>query len=109
MKMKTINWLLPIIGLCVLVGAVIFLSSPWAQSINNKAWNRSDYLKKTAEIAKKYQKNTTNNRIRLEYARKCFEVGEFLKSQDLLQPLLNGPNPSADAKYLSAHIEYLYG
>ncbi len=94
--------------MCLLAGLMFFLLSYRKKSINSKGWNRGDYLKRIEKIDTAYQKKN-NNKIRFEYAQRLFKVGEFSKSQELLQPLLAGVKPPADATYMAAHIEYLRG
>jgi hypothetical protein len=109
MEDKTTIWILSIIGFCMLAGITFFLLSCKAKSTSNQKLNRGDYLKQAEELDQKYQTNINNKKVRLELAQKLFEVGEFDKSQELVQPLLKGENPPVEAHYLSAHIEYLHG
>jgi hypothetical protein len=105
MESKPFFWLILIIGLFVLAG----MAFSRMQGKQNKERNRGDYLNEMAEIAVKHQKNIYDEKIRFSYAQNLFMLGEFAKSQELLQSLLTSAEPPAAAIYLSAHIEYLQG
>jgi hypothetical protein len=105
MQSKPFFWLFLISGLLFLAG----LAFTRIQGRQSKERNRGDYLNEMAKIAVKYQKNVSDKTVRLAYAQNLFILGEFAKSQELLQPLLTGVEPPAAAIYLSAHIEYLQG
>ena len=109
MEGKNMLLSIPVTAILVLAGVGLFLCSCGKKSLNVAGWNRRDFQKKIEEIDNKYEKNKTSHKLNLEYAQKLFEVGNFSKSEDLLQPLLSTIKPPSGATYLAAHINYLHG
>lgn len=70
---------------------------------------RVNYEKQAKELKVKYEKNSNDEALRLEYAQTLFKLGDITEAQEVLKPLLDSKKPSGDAIYLSERIEYLNG
>jgi hypothetical protein len=109
MEGKNMLLSISVTAILVLARVGLFLCSCGKKNANVAGWNRGDFQKKIEEIDNKYQKNKTSHKLNLEYAQKLFEVGNYSKSDELLQSLLSTVKPPSDATYLAAHINYLQG
>ncbi|NQU85366.1 MAG: aspartyl protease family protein [Mariniphaga sp.] len=108
MEKGTIIWAL-LISLC-LIGVLVFtLTSCLSQEKIDKTEGRKELLNKIDELKLKYSQNPENLKIAAEYARKLFTIGDFIKSQEVLKPLITNPKATENDIYLFAHIAYLQG
>jgi len=62
-----------------------------------------------SQLESRFAKNPQDEAIRLKFARRLFELGNFTKSRDIVEPLLNEEQPNAEALKLMAYIEYVNG
>ena len=70
---------------------------------------RGQYEKQAAKLKKLYKENPDDADNALKYAQTLFTLGSFDDAEEILNPLLNEDNPSPDAIYVSAQIQYLNG
>ena len=84
-------------------------STPKSTTKTTEKVTRASCEKQLTEVKGKYEKNPNDEALRLEYAQILFKLGEIVKAQEILNPLLSLKNPSPDAIFLSAQIEYLKG
>lgn len=71
--------------------------------------SRADLTAQLEEIEPKYKQNLDDEAVALQYAQTLFSLGDFEPAQNVLKPLLKETNPSGEAVYLEAQIQYLNG
>jgi len=62
-----------------------------------------------SQLESRFAENPQDEAIRLKFARRLFELGNFTKSRDIVEPLLKNEQPSTEAIKLMAYIEYVNG
>ena len=70
---------------------------------------RQKILAQTGVLKTKLAENPNDNEIRLSYARKLFQLGNFSESKKIVSPILKKDEFIPEAVYLSGQIEYITG
>jgi hypothetical protein len=56
-----------------------------------------------------FSENPQDEAVRLKFAKSLFELGDFTRSGDIVEPLLQKENPSVETLKLMAYVEYSLG
>jgi hypothetical protein len=70
---------------------------------------RADILAEIAKLEPKFKKDPSNAKVRFKYGKLLYQSGEFWQVRDIIAPLVQAAEPSAEALSLAAKLEYLLG
>jgi len=103
------------IGLLVKIGFIslflicVILFSLYKCSGKEIRKDRTWITEELHQLESNFSKNPQDEAIRLKFAKSLFELGNFKRSRDIVEPLLKKENPSVEALKLMAYVEYSLG
>jgi len=71
--------------------------------------DRSKILKELSQLESQFVKTPQEEAVRLKFAKRLFELGDFTRARDIVEPLLKNEQPNTEALKLMAYIEYVNG
>jgi hypothetical protein len=103
------------IGLFVKIGFIslflicVILFSLYRRSGREIKKDRAGATEELRSFESNFSKNPQDEAVRLKFAKRLFELGDFARSRELVEPLLKKEQPPVEALKLMAYIEYVNG
>lgn len=103
------------VGLFVRIGSVslflicVILFSLYKCSGKELKKDRTQILDELTRLESQLAETPQDQVVRLKYAKRLFELGDFARSREIVEPLLGKEQPSVEAVKLMAYIEYVTG
>jgi len=80
-----------------------------AKAPHKEEKTRADILAEIAKFEPKFKKDPSNAKVQFRYGELLYQSGEFWQARDIIAPLVQAGEPSAEALSLTAKLEYLLG
>ena len=71
--------------------------------------DRAGTSEELRSLESQFAKNPRDEAVRLKFAKRLFELGDFARARDITGPLLKNEPPNTEAQKLMAYIEYVNG